>query len=91
LKKIANNLKLRKEVLAVEWLDKKKLFGDKASIEEMSAFKSRVKKQEIVYDPEKEQALEEERKKQEMENVEKEVERIKKTGKVKTPVPFEGT
>jgi len=43
-KKIANNLKLRKEVLAVEWLDKKKLFGDRASIDEMSAFKSRVKK-----------------------------------------------
>jgi len=54
---------LRKEVLAVEWLDKKKVFGDKASIEEMSAFKSRVKRQEIVYDPEKEQALEEKRKK----------------------------
>jgi len=26
-----------------------------------------------------------------MEDVEKEIERIKKTGKVRTPVPFEGT
>eukprot|EP00354_Favella_ehrenbergii_P011555 CAMPEP_0170464664 /NCGR_PEP_ID=MMETSP0123-20130129/9303_1 /TAXON_ID=182087 /ORGANISM="Favella ehrenbergii, Strain Fehren 1" /LENGTH=61 /DNA_ID=CAMNT_0010730377 /DNA_START=518 /DNA_END=703 /DNA_ORIENTATION=- len=50
-KKIANNLKQQKEVLAVEWLDKKKIFGDKASIEEMSAFKSRVKKQKVEYDP----------------------------------------
>lgn len=44
MQKIANNLKTRKEVLAVEWLDKKKVFGDKASIDEMSAFKSKVKK-----------------------------------------------
>ena len=65
-KKIANNLKLRKEVLAVEWLDKKKLFGDKATIDEMSAFKSRVKKQAIVYDPEKEQELKEDQEKKEI-------------------------
>ena len=44
MNKIANNLKKRKEVLAVEWLDKKKVFGDKASIEEMSSFKTKVKK-----------------------------------------------
>ena len=44
MNKIANNLKQRKEVLAVEWLDKKKVFGDKASIDEMSSFKTKVKK-----------------------------------------------
>lgn len=38
-------------MLAVEWLQKKKVFGDRASIDEMSAFKSRVKKQAI--EPEK--------------------------------------
>lgn len=58
-------MKQRKEVLAIEWLDKKKLFGDKANLDEMSAFKSRVKKQEVVWDPEVEsdKATEEERKK----------------------------
>ena len=52
-------------MLAIEWLDKKKLFGDKANLDEMSAFKSRVKKQEVVWDPEVEsdKATEEERKK----------------------------
>ena len=54
---------MRKEVLAVEWLDKKKLFGDKASLDEMSSFKTRVKKQEIVYDPDVEREKEEARRK----------------------------
>ena len=58
---------MRKEVLAVEWLDKKKLFGDKASLDEMSSFKTRVKKQEIVYDPEAEREKEEARRKLEAE------------------------
>jgi len=60
--KIANNLKFRKEVLAVEWLDKKKVFGDKASLDEMSSFKSRVKRQAVVWDPEKERKREEAKK-----------------------------
>ena len=51
-------------MLAIEWLGKKKAFGDKAGIEEMSSFKSRVKKQEVVYDPEDEKANEERKKKQ---------------------------
>ena len=37
--------------MAVEWLNKKKVFGDKASLEEMSAFKTRVKKQAVEWDP----------------------------------------
>lgn len=56
--KIANNLKFQKEVLAIEWLDKKKLFGDKASLEEMSGFTSRVKRQAVVWDPEVEKKKE---------------------------------
>lgn len=47
MKKIANNLKSQAEILAVEWLDKKKIFGDKASLDEMSSFKSKVKKQPV--------------------------------------------
>jgi hypothetical protein len=44
LRKIANVLIKREEVLAVEWLDKKREFGLKASVAEMSGFKSKVKK-----------------------------------------------
>ena len=65
LQKVANNLKQLKEVLAVEWLYKKKLYGDRASIDEMSSFKSKQKKQAVVYDPEKERENEEKRKREE--------------------------
>ena len=41
---VANILKTRPEVLAVEYLDRKRIFGDKANISEMSKFKSKVKK-----------------------------------------------
>jgi len=41
---VANTLKTRPEVLAVEYLDRKRIFGDKANINEMSKFKSKVKK-----------------------------------------------
>ena len=68
MNKIANNLKQRKEVLAVEWLDKKKVFGDKASIDEMSSFKSKVKKQEVVWDPELEKEKAEKKEQEELEN-----------------------
>ena len=44
LKKLAEKIADRKEVLAVEYLDKKKVFGIKASLDEMKAFKSKVKK-----------------------------------------------
>lgn len=44
LKKLAEKLADRKEVLAVEYLDKKKVFGIKASLDEMKTFKSKVKK-----------------------------------------------
>lgn len=55
---------MRKEILAVEWLDKKKTFGDKASLDEMSSFKSRVKKQKVVYDPDNKIDYEEIKRKQ---------------------------
>ena len=58
-KKIANNLKKQKEILAVEWLQKTKVFGDKATIEEMSAFKSRVKKQAVEFDPDNQKSEQE--------------------------------
>ena len=60
-------LKKRSEILACEYLDKKKMFGDKASIDEMSSFKSKVKKQEVVYDPEEEKEKEKKRKEEEIE------------------------
>ena len=41
---IAKLLSGRPEVLAVEWLNKKVIFGSKAELQEMSAFKSKVKK-----------------------------------------------
>ena len=44
LKKLAEKIADRREVLAVEYLDKKKVFGIKASFDEMKAFKSKVKK-----------------------------------------------
>ena len=46
LKPAANKLANRPEVLAVEYLDKKNVFGSKASIKEMQKFKSKVKKQQ---------------------------------------------
>ena len=45
-------------VLACEYLRKKKIFGEKASIDEMASFKSKVKKQEPQYDPEVEKKKE---------------------------------
>ena len=44
LSKLASKLAERKEVLAVEYLDKKRVFGMKASLEEMKSFKSKVKR-----------------------------------------------
>ena len=46
----------------MEWLDKKKIFGDRATLDEMSSFKSRVKRQAVVWDPEKERKKEEAKK-----------------------------
>ena len=45
LKTVAAILQKSPEVLAVEYLDKQLVYGDKASIAEMSKFKSKVKKQ----------------------------------------------
>ena len=47
MKNLCKALKKKPEMLACEFLDKKRVFGDKASIDEMSSFKSKVKKQEI--------------------------------------------
>ena len=44
LRTIAKILSKRPEVLAVEWLNKKIIYGVKAEIEEMSNFKTKVKK-----------------------------------------------
>jgi hypothetical protein len=44
LSKLAKKLAERKEVLAVEYLDKKRVFGMKASLDEMKSFKSKVKR-----------------------------------------------
>ena len=62
MKELCKALKKKPELLACEFLDKKKVFGDKASINEMSSFKSKVKKQEVQYDPELEREKEERRK-----------------------------
>ena len=43
MKEVCKALSKRKEILACEYLDKKRVFGDKASLDEMSSFKSRVK------------------------------------------------
>ena len=67
-KKVAQQIAKRKEILAVEFLDKKKVFGEKASLDEMSSFKSKVVKQDVMYDPEVEaQKLKEQREKERME------------------------
>ena len=65
LKRVAKVLSKRKEVLAIEYLDKKRVFGEKASLREMSSFKSKVKKQTPVYDPVVEREKEAQRKKEE--------------------------
>ena len=44
MKELCKALKKKPELLACEFLDKKRVFGDKASIDEMSSFKSKVKK-----------------------------------------------
>jgi len=42
-------------VLAIEYSQDKRIFGVKADINEMSKFKSKLKKQPVVWDPEVEQ------------------------------------
>ena len=49
-------LKKSEVVLACEYLDKQKVFGNKATVNEMASFKSKVKKQDPVYDPDEEEA-----------------------------------
>ena len=44
LKPIARVLSKRKEILAVEFLQRQRFFGEKASLDEMNAFKSKVRK-----------------------------------------------
>lgn len=44
-------LKKLNEVMAIEYLDKKNTFGMRASIDEMSKFRTKMKKQDPVYDP----------------------------------------
>ena len=44
LRKAASIIKELPDVLAVEFLDRKNVFGSKATIDEMSKFKSKVKK-----------------------------------------------
>ena len=67
MKEVCKALQKRKEILACEYLDRKRVFGDKASLDEMSSFKSRVKQQEPIYDPDVEKAKEQERKERERE------------------------
>ena len=59
MKNLCKALKKKSEMLACEYLDKKRVFGDKASIDEMSSFKSKVKKQDVQYDPDVEKEKEE--------------------------------
>ena len=65
MKSLCKALKKKTEVLACEYLDKKKVFGDKAGINEMSSFKSKVKKQEVQYDPDLEREKEQEKRRKE--------------------------
>ena len=58
MREICKALKKKPEMLACEYLDKKRVFGDKASIDEMSSFKSKVKKQNVEYDPDEEKEKE---------------------------------
>ena len=44
MRALCTALKKKTEMLACEFLEKKKIFGDKASIDEMSSFKSKVRK-----------------------------------------------
>ena len=44
LKKLAEKLASQKEVLAVEYMNKKRVFGMKASLDEMKSFKSKVER-----------------------------------------------
>ena len=43
LKTVAELIKTMPQVLAVEYLDSKRIFGDKANLQEMQKFKSKVK------------------------------------------------
>ena len=71
-KVIAQILSKREEILAVEFSQDKRIFGVKAGISEMSKFKSKIKKQEVVWDPEVESKKAEEKLKAEREKVKKE-------------------
>jgi hypothetical protein len=51
IKPAARKLKSNHFILAVEYLDMKNVFGMKANVDEMAKFKSKVKKQKVIYDP----------------------------------------
>ena len=53
LKEAAEELTKRDEVLAVEWFQKRRLFGIKADINEMAKFNSKIRKQEELEPPKK--------------------------------------
>lgn len=80
LKRVSEVIAQRKEVLAVEYLDKKNVFGKKASVDEMSSFKSKVKKQDPIYDPEVEAELAKKRRQDEI-DAKRAVDRIKEAEK----------
>ena len=65
MREICKALKKKPEMLACEYLDKKRVFGDKASIDEMSSFKSKVKKQTVEYDPDEEKEKEDKKRRAE--------------------------
>lgn len=46
LKPAADILSKRQEVLGLEWLQKKRLFGVRADLDEMASFKTKIKRQE---------------------------------------------
>ena len=50
-KQFCSVLKRLEIILACEYLDRQSVFGDKAGISEMASFKSKVRKQDPVYDP----------------------------------------
>lgn len=53
LKVAAELLAKRPEVLATEWLQRKRLFGIQADLDEMAKFKSKIKREDIAKKDEK--------------------------------------
>lgn len=61
LRPAADALSNRKEILAVEYLQKKRIFGKYSDIDEMASFKSKIKKQKPPPSKEDDKKKEEEK------------------------------